>query len=144
MTTIAYKSGVLACDKQASDNGTVAKAACKMVRRRDYVYAVAGTLADGLRFIDYLENDPEAEAPELSKTTVVRMSRTTGHVDVFEECDYPVPVEDVMYAWGSGADLAIGAMAHGATPREAVLIASKWDSGSGLGVQVAEAKRREK
>jgi hypothetical protein len=39
---------------------------------------------------------------------------------------------------GSGADFAIGAMARGASAREAIDIAATYDTNTGLGVDVLE------
>lgn len=38
------------------------------------------------------------------------------------------------WAMGSGADYALGAMGHGATAREAIRIAARLDTGTGLGI----------
>jgi len=40
------------------------------------------------------------------------------------------------FAIGSGSDFAIGAMAAGSTPKEAVMLASKHDTHTGLGCKV--------
>lgn len=47
-----------------------------------------------------------------------------------------VVLEDTFYAIGSGADFAYGAMESGASPKRAVEIACKRDTGCGLPVQV--------
>jgi 20S proteasome alpha/beta subunit len=136
MTTIAYKNGVLATDTKASDGDLAALCTSKVYETADEVYAIAGTLSRGLKFVDWLLGGEEGEAPKMKGVTVVCMSKKDRTVTIYEETDYPMVVEDTMYAWGSGSHLAIGAMAHGATPKEAVAIANKWDNGSGLGVQV--------
>jgi hypothetical protein len=41
-----------------------------------------------------------------------------------------------VYATGSGGQLALGALAMGATPEEAIKVASKYDAYTGHGVQV--------
>lgn len=145
MTTIAWKDGVLACDSQATDMGTRSRAKSKLVLTDDYAYAVTGSLAFGLDFVRRLESGEED--PELKKATVVRMDRRTGQIVVFDPPGYPIPVEDKLFATGSGGDLALGAMAAGASAEEAVRIAIAWDADSGFGVQVVEsdrAKRRRK
>lgn len=38
------------------------------------------------------------------------------------------------WAMGSGADYALGAMAHGANARESVKVASRLDTGTGMGI----------
>ena len=142
-TTIAWKNGVLACDKQMTDNGRIMRGACKAVVTADTVYAVTGTITRGLKFIQWLRDggpDQEEKAPKLKDTVVVAMSMSTGKLTVWES-DYPLVVEDAMFATGSGGDIALGAMAHGATPAQAVQYASRWDDGTGGGVQVFKSKR---
>lgn len=141
MTTIAYKNGVLATDRLANDTDLICKASGKAIRIDDEVFAVSGTLVVGRKFIDWLVTDTDEAAPSLKRTVVVCMNLRTGKAVVYEGTDYSMPVEDTMYAWGSGGHLAIGAMAAGATAREAVLIAGKWDCNSGLGVQVFESDK---
>jgi len=140
MTTIAYRKGILATDKQATDNGTISKAACKATVIDGRVYAITGTLVRGLKFIDWLQSDREEDAPKLKSTVVVEMDMKTGKAR-FWEADFPIPVEDSFYAWGSGRDVALGAMEWGADPQNAVLCAARWDDGTGKGVQYFESQR---
>jgi hypothetical protein len=49
-------------------------------------------------------------------------------------------VQFPFFAIGSGADYAMGAMARGATAREAVEIAMRFDTGSGIGVTEVRIK----
>ena len=142
MTTIAFKNGVLATDMLANDSDLKAKCSSKAYETDDEVYAIAGTLCRGLKFVDWLLAGGVDDAPKLKNTTVVCMDKRSGTVTVYEGTDYAMPIEDTMYAWGSGGHLAIGAMAQGATPREAVQIANKWDCNSGLGVQEFRSKGR--
>lgn len=145
MTTIAYKKGIIACDKQANDADLMSKCASKMLQTDDNVYCIAGTIVDGLRFVDWLESASEEDPPAFKKTTIVCMDKKTGKATLYEGTDYGTPVEDPMYAWGSGGHLAIGAMAQGAAPWDAVEIASKWDTNTGLGVQfVVSTKARKR
>lgn len=55
-----------------------------------------------------------------------------------DDADYWDPRTLPRWAVGSGADLAIGAMACGKTAREAVRIACRYDFKSGLGVDVVK------
>ena len=139
MTTIAYKRGVIACDKQATEGGTIVRCASKAKIVDGKVYCISGSVATGLKFIRQLtESDEPAED---FKATVVCMDLKTGKATVYEGNDEPQIVEDVFYAWGSGGDVALGALAMGASPAEAVRIASKWDTSTGLGVQEFVSER---
>lgn len=139
MTTIAYKNGVVACDKQCTDNGRICKGSYKAVLTADKVYVVTGKITMGLKFVEWLEQGgrdlEDVPAPKLKGTEILEMDLKTGKATVWED-DFPLPVEDKIMALGSGGDIALGAMAAGASPEESIKIAEKWDDGTGLGVQI--------
>lgn len=146
MTTIAYKNGILACDKQCTDNGTKYRGSFKATVANDSVYIVTGTVVRGLKFIEWILNggrDSDEDAPRLKDTQVIQMDLKTGKIHHWE-ADFPLPVEDRIAAWGSGGDIALGAMAAGASPEAAVKIASSWDDGTGFGVQMFRSERAKK
>jgi ATP-dependent protease HslVU (ClpYQ) peptidase subunit len=49
-------------------------------------------------------------------------------------------VEDPFMAWGSGRDFALGAMAMGATAREAVAVACRFNVYCGNGIDAFDLK----
>lgn len=59
-------------------------------------------------------------------------------VKFYEHTSYPIPVLDPFMAWGSGQDFAMGAMAMGATAKEAVEIACRFSVNCGYGVEEYE------
>ena len=61
-----------------------------------------------------------------------------GAIWKFEKQLHGFLVEAPQFAIGSGRAFAIGAMAMGATAREAVEVASRFDPHSGMGVDVLE------
>lgn len=69
-----------------------------------------------------LDRDVDVSAISVDKKGVVR--HYCGRL-------YPYKVQAPFHASGSGAHLAIGAMAHGATAVQAVKIAAQFDSGTG-------------
>ena len=136
MTTIVWQPGVLACDKRVTEDNIVSgNGACKAVEDATTVYAVTGTLTQGLRFVVYLQGDRSGKPPRLKSATVIEFDKRTGAARVWE-CKYmSLPCKGV-YAMGSGGQLALGAMSAGASPEEAIRIASKHDAYTGHGVQV--------
>lgn len=54
----------------------------------------------------------------------------------FEDGPFALPVENAFWAFGCGRDFALAAMHCGKDAREAVEIASRFDNGCGLGVDV--------
>ncbi len=57
-----------------------------------------------------------------------------GVLNLFERTPEPIIFEDAFFACGSGRDYAIAAMHLGKSAREAVEIASIYDTGCGNGV----------
>jgi hypothetical protein len=144
MTTLAYRDGVLAMDRQACE-GHIKYALVKYRKHGHRVFAVAGCLGIGLAAVDWLLAGAEVgKCPLLADaendTDVIELSLESGECWTWEYPGVRIPVRDRIAAWGSGAEVAIGAMAAGATPKEAVRIASAWTTGSGFGVDVFTAK----
>lgn len=140
MTTIAYRNGVLAADSQATDDGLKYETPEKIQRHGNTAYAVAGNLACGLKMIGWLlrnNHNPwcDEDCPLDDETVVVTLHLDSSTLEVWEHPGWPVTVTDAFAAWGSGAAIAIGAMAMGATAREAVDVAAKWDDGTGFQVR---------
>jgi hypothetical protein len=118
------------------DNVVTGNGVLKAVETDTHVYAVTGTLVTGLRFIEWLKEPGKVKkGPRLKDTVVVEFDKRTGRAQVWECRHTPLPCKD-MYATGSGGQIALGAMAAGATPEEAVRIASKYDAYTGHGIQV--------
>ena len=143
MTTIAYKQGIVACDKQATDGCTVTGGSFKMVKGEASTYVITGTLTRGVRFTNWLEGGQEGKAPKLKDTIVFEMDNTTGKAQVWED-KVPLPIEDTYWAHGSGGEVALGAMYMGASVEEAIRAATKHDTYTGKGVQVVYSKAAKK
>jgi len=141
MTTIAYKEGVIACDKQGTSYNQIGQAPFKAIVDNNNVYLVTGTLYRGLTFIGWLQdNRADTKAPKLKGTFVYVFDRETGELEVWEHEMQSMPVVDPIWADGSGGQFAMGAMAAGCTPAEAVKIATKYDCYTGGGVQQWKSK----
>ena len=143
MTTVTYKAGIIACDNQALENDIAIKCSVKAVQNDTHVFCLAGTLTTGLNYLAWLQDagpDSDVPPPKQKGTDVVQFCKKTGKVGQWYGNIY-LPIEDRIAAWGSGAHLALGAMAAGASAEEAIKIASKWDPYSGLGVQVFKSKK---
>jgi hypothetical protein len=59
---------------------------------------------------------------------------------VYYDCGTPEIVSNGYHAIGTGRQYAIGAMCHGATPRQAIIIASTFDPFSKKPVQTLRLK----
>lgn len=145
MTTIAYKDGVLAVDKQATD-GLVKYKCRKVIVQGGHAFAIAGCLGVGMATVAWITEGTESECPlmanEDESATVIQLETATGRCWAWEYPGVPIEVKDRISAWGSGAQVAIGAMAAGATPPEAVKIAAEWTIGTGFGVETYGVPRK--
>ena len=139
MTTVAWKDGVLAADKKASD-GDTGHRVTKLLRTKSHAIAFAGNFVVGRLFVKWYPCK-RGDCPLDEDTEALVMDLGTG--ECFEwGCDgFPILIEDRFTAIGTGAAFAIGAMAMGGTAIEAVEIASEWDNNSGLGINFARSRR---
>lgn len=136
MTTIAYRDGVLASDSRAtSDNIITSAATRKIVKAGRVLAAVCGTSAMGRDFLCWVERGCVGDMPSVVHERNPEwsfwafLSTPEGNFLV-QECGM-VRVHGDYFAMGTGRELALGAMAHGATAEEAVAAAIKHDNGSG-------------
>lgn len=101
----------------------------------DFIVGFCGNASDVITICNYFN------FPELFKTPP-RVRGCGGLVltaerDIFMFDDYTkwLIVNEPFHAIGSGSPYALGAMAQGASPKEAIKIASKQDAYTGLGIK---------
>ncbi len=140
MTVIAYKDGVMACDSCWSDNGLVANSANKIVRLSSGgLLGEAGDsdTRDIIALLDKVKKAAQLPPREaISKLGIdyaallVLPDASLWHVYAdIEKKDYGLfPVRLPFAAVGCGKQLAIGAMAAGASAVQAASIACQWDT----------------
>ncbi len=150
MTTVAYKSGLLAFDSRITQDTLSVGHGVKGRITKDYMIAAAGECQDIAAFFDWVEagmtitdrpkfglNDREVEVEALMVTK-------KGKIYCFDNRIYPFEIDAPFYALGSGGQLAMGAMACGASAFKAVKIASQYDTATGGEIKVLAIKKREK
>ena len=145
MTTIAYRDGVLAADSLISCGQTRIGSVRKIVRANGFLAALTGDMQDTVLLRRWLE----AGCPEAPNDDDASPWGTLGNdggsgivVDatgamVFDNKLRRYAVDAPFLADGSGADIALGAMAAGASAEDAVRIACRLDTGSGEPVEAA-------
>lgn len=135
MTTIAYSAGVLASDQAFTDEtGRQTKFNQKIRRLSDGRLAgFAGDVYTGIALLDWLETG-EATPPALEGEAEVLLITLDGLIMLYDKFGRGIVIDDPVYAFGSGGDLAMGAMLAGATAERAVAIAVERDRDSGFGV----------
>lgn len=132
MTTIAYRSGVLASDSRAMLGGwKSAYSLPKLFRMKDgsSVVGVVGNYAMAVKFKDWLDAGSEGDAPGMDDTTVIQM-HTEGNVTI-HEAGGSFPVQADFAAWGSGMPAAQAALIMGADAARAIEIAAMLDDSTG-------------
>jgi len=139
MTTIAYKDGVLAADRAISGSGHVGTTRKVWKRKSDgALVGGCGEVATLQRWAEWFLAGERGTAPNLgtdddsaSQMLVVRPNGKVEDHGRYGKAMYEAPY----HAIGSGSDYALGAMAFGATARQAVAAAMKHDHCTGSGVQ---------
>lgn len=139
MTTIAYKDGVLAADRAITGGGHVGTARKVWKRKSDgALVGGCGTVSVLQKWAQWFLDGERGNSPGLgtdedssSQMLVVRPNGKVEAHDRYGRAMYEAPY----YALGSGCDYAMGAMAFGASARQAVAAATKHDHGTGYGIQ---------
>lgn len=101
----------------------------------DFIMGFAGSASDIVTISSYFEfPDMFGKPPRVRGCTGVVL---TAKRDIFVFDDYTkwLLVDEPFHAIGSGAEYALGAMAAGKSPREAVKIASSKDCYTGFGIK---------
>lgn len=135
MTTIAYRDDVLAADTQITCGGTIDGWVQKAFRKRELLYATSGSSGLGDAFLTWVAKGMEGDAPSLKGDK----DDNGAHGYLFPGGDRVVwRYDDVwathhapFFAYGSGAEIALGAMLAGATAEEAVRAAAQRDTATG-------------
>jgi hypothetical protein len=137
----------MAGDSQLTYGTTKEMSMRKVFRRRNdgALLGVAGTASLATKIIEWFLNDEEymvrpgfgTEAHE-AQAILVRPDGTVEFHDLF---GYHI-VEGKFFVTGTGADVALGALEMGATPQQAVRIASKYDTKTGGKVCWVKQKKK--
>lgn len=139
MTTIAYKDGILAADSAVTYSGTYQGSTRKIfASKQGGLVAACGdltALAVVKRWVE--EKHCKGDIPETSAEYSALWVKPNGEVYVVEHRE-AVKIDAPFIANGSGADIATGAMAFGATADQAVHIAACFDTSSAAPIQIAK------
>ena len=146
MTTIAYRDGLMAADSGNWLSNVTYRSALKIARGPDgSLHGVAGNAGEGCEYLRWVEAGMEGDPPKPEVTNredgsgafialvvppegdVVRLWTAFGFED-----HHDVP----FIAIGAGSELAIGAMAAGASAEQAVEIVAQHSGYAALPVRV--------
>lgn len=140
MTTIAWDGKSLAVDRMGTSSTELRIRAVKARK------LPSGEVVSWTGATDYGESlaawyeagaDP-GEWPDFQKAAdwARLIVAESEEVHFFQRTPTSQRLYEPFMAWGTGCELAIGAMAHGASAEEAVKIACEFDIWSGMGVDV--------
>ena len=123
-TIIADKTGVAGDSIATSPYGL---SGCSKVFRlqNSAIVGIAGTLIDWLLFIDWLRGDMEGRPPPMREVEALMLHKKILYH--FDSSPTPMKVTDTVAVIGSGAQFALGAYTAGASLKEALRIARKFD-----------------
>lgn len=139
MSVIAWDGQSIAADKQMNCNGTCMRGTKARRLASGEVVAGVGNMDQCVMLFDWYEKgaDPATwPAFQTSAEWSYLVVASSAGVKFYAQHPLPLTIENPFFAWGSGRDLALGAMAYGANAKEAVLVACEYESSCGLGVDV--------
>src|SRR5690348_16551799 len=129
MTTIAIRGREIAADSGGS-RGTIRMPGCdqKLFECPDgSICGVVGDTAQTSKVIRWIQDGEVGDCPTMERSEVVRLY-PDGKIRVYSsDSFYDVPPARYR-AYGSGFEIALGALYMGASPTKAVLAASQFDS----------------
>ena len=148
MTTVCCTRTEMACDLQ----GTIGDSQKLKMNTKIYKYephpltynkcrymvGFAGSVDDIITMADFFYNPEAYEGQQIKLGTGIQGLVLTEKGDMFymTSPEKWMLLKDDVFAIGTGANVALGALNVGATPREAVKAAMKVDPYTGLGVKV--------
>jgi ATP-dependent protease HslVU (ClpYQ) peptidase subunit len=144
MTTIVANKQEMASDLQWTIDGRKTKGKTKVFKfeahemhfNEDFIIGFAGQASSVFDVVDFFTTPENYKGmPRVRGVSGVVLTKS-GKLFHFDNPSKWIAVDGAYAVAGSGATAAAGAMLAGATPKEAVLAASKVDIYSGMGVKV--------
>lgn len=146
MTTIAARKTEagweMAADSQETIEGTSAgdiKLPCQKIFRYDGgIIATAGDSGAGMKFVEHMRGRGGFERDNSREFECLVLSRD-GKLALWDQDMIPQDITMPFYAIGTGRMAAFAAMEHGATAKQAVATAAKYDPYTGGTITVERA-----
>lgn len=136
MTTIAYRDGVLAADSLVTLGSTKVHGSYQKIRRiGEYLVGTAGSVADCQAFVVWLKECDSTQPPPKGEYDALVVGPQGRVREIENGSVLPSPRGAKFFALGSGGPFALAAMYAGASATEAVKIAAKIDTSTGLPVK---------
>lgn len=136
---VSIKHGCVASDTRcSSDNAMVSVNKIRRVGRS--IIGAAGDWSDVLKFWDMIERKKKKDTGLNENSELEAIELHPSGIFLYDATGVRYSVKDEFFAIGSGGPYAMGAMAMGATPEEAVAIASRFDPSTGGEVEVMQLR----
>ncbi len=144
MSTIAANRSEMAADSQSTAGATKSYTPRSKVQRLNgHLVAAVGKTDAIPAFLEWYEKGrPEDSKPELGESFEALALTPEGLFQYYERLE-PVEVVEDFWAIGRGSDIALGAMAAGASPERAVEIACELNIYTGPPVVVERLQEQE-
>lgn len=137
MTIICFDGNTLAADKRAGSGNTFVTVT-KIFKIKKNLVGIAGDYSYARLMLEWFRAGAKIEAYPESKDDNIMASMLVIDKDktiwLYEDGPHPFKVEDGHCAIGCGEEAGRVAMACGLSARDAVLMASRFNSGCGNGV----------
>lgn len=151
MTTLVWCGRFLAADRRHQSGSVPHYDACKIERWGDAFYASTGPSAWMQAWIEWDTENSGYPADPHRGIPVNNLDGYQGGLvrlrdGVCDMLDFRLPywtTSGAKFAWGSGADFALAAMACGKNAMEAVEIAAQFDTCTGGGVDFVDSHARD-
>lgn len=141
MTTIAWDGKTLAVDSRTTGSNIIrSERTQKLWKIADFWIACSGDYQDVLLAVEWFRNGmPDTDKPKLNDPGGLVVIKKRGRKAFrYEGNLVGWDVAASFAAAGSGFEIALGAMAMGATAEEAVKVAARFDPGTNKRVQASK------
>ena len=149
MTTIACSTTEMACDLQFTYSGAIKTKGLTKIWKiaphelhypEEFLVGFAGEAGDIIEIVDYFERPELAKGPPRIRGVSGLVLTASGKIFQFSNPAKWLALSAKYAAIGSGSPSAYGALHVGASPKEAILAASKVDPFTGMGTKVIKFK----
>ena len=145
ITTIAVTKFEIGSDLQYTENTRKWKGRPKVFHFKanpnsyphsDFYVGFAGRASDIIDVAEFFSRPDEIKPPRPSNNLRGAVLTAEGSIFTFEDYRKWIAIDSPYYAIGSGAEFALGALAMGASVKEAIKVASNNDSHTGMGYKI--------
>lgn len=136
---VSAKHSIIAADSRCSDDNSMVGVS-KIRKIKGALIGCAGGWSEILYFWDKLSGKRVKEGVLTDQSDFCGIELSADGIHLYDPSGRRFRIKDEFYAIGSGGAYALGAMAMGARPEEAVAIASRFDPSTGGEIETMQLK----